>query len=70
MVSLNYEAEFQFYRKNDIWGITTIEIPRKKGTRIHKFADFTPNFTCITAWYCPKLFISSAIKNKSWRGAL
>ena len=36
----------------------------------HKYADFMPNFVHFTAWYCPKPFISSAIKNKSWKGVL
>ena len=35
-----------------------------------KYAFFMPNFPRITAWYCPKPFISSAIENKVKKGAL
>ena len=43
------------------------DIPRWKGTHICvvyciKYVDFMPNFVHITAWYCPKTFISSAIE--------
>ena len=33
-----------------------------------KYAVFTPNFMCITAWYRPKPFISGAIENTVKKG--